>query len=122
MLRENIYREGGMVATVIILMSKQEQNKILLTDILYIMARTGIHQLNYAFWLGHFAKMASAEVFVFLDDAQMPVGPSYISRAQIKGRECAQWLTVPMRYIFGESINSVCFADKKWPRKHIATL
>jgi hypothetical protein len=86
------------------------------------MTRIAIHQPNYVPWLGYFAKMASADVFVFLDDAQMPGGQSYVSRVQIRRGEGGQWLTVPVRRIFGEPINSVWFADKKWPRKHIATL
>jgi hypothetical protein len=66
--------------------------------------------------------MALVDVFVFLDDAQMPGGQSYVSRVQIRGREGRQWFTIPHRRVFGETIRSVRFAEEKWPRKHIATL
>lgn len=86
------------------------------------MARIGIHQPNYAPWLGYFAKMASVDVFVFLDNAQMPIGRSYVSRVQVRGRAGAEWMSVPVQRVYGERINAVRVADQVWPRKHLAKL
>ena len=86
------------------------------------MTRVGIHQPNYAPWLGYFAKMASVDVFVFLDDCQMPGGASYVARVQVGGREGAEWMSVPVRRVFGEPINAVRFAEISWPRKHLSKL
>ena len=84
--------------------------------------RVGIHQPNYVPWLGYFAKMAFVDAFVFLDDCQMPIGRSYVSRVQVRGREGAEWMTVPVLRVSGEPINAVRFADSAWPRKHLAKL
>jgi hypothetical protein len=85
------------------------------------MVRIAIHQPNYAPWLGYFAKMASADVFVFLDDCQMPIGRSYVSRVQIRGREGAEWMTIPVQRSEGQAIRAVKFADRTWTRKHLGT-
>ena len=85
-------------------------------------SRIGIHQPNYAPWLGYFAKMASVDVFVFLDNCQMPIGRSYVSRVQVRGRDGPEWMTIPVLRTRGEPINAVRFADLGWPRKHLAKL
>lgn len=86
------------------------------------MVLVGIYQPNYAPWLGYFAKMASVDVFVFLDDCQMPLGRSYVSRVQIRGCNGGAWLSVPVRRSRGDSIDVVRFADCRWPKRHLATL
>lgn len=84
--------------------------------------RVGIHQPNYAPWCGYFTKMRHCDVFVFLDDAEMP-GHGYVNRTQIRGRESGQWLSVPTPACSeGQPIRDVAFADSKWPRKHVNTL
>lgn len=80
-----------------------------------------IHQPNYAPWLGYFAKMASANVFVFLNDVQYSKN-GYINRVQIDARGIAKWLTVPVSYDFGNSIDCVQVADSQWRRAHLDTL
>jgi hypothetical protein len=80
-----------------------------------------IHQPNYAPWLGYFAKMARADVFVLLDDAQFSKN-SYINRVQVDARGKARWLTVPVTYKFGDPVNRVRCADPNWPRSHGDTL
>jgi hypothetical protein len=80
-----------------------------------------IHQPNYAPWLGYFAKMARADVFVLLDDAQYTKN-SYINRVQIDAGGQARWLTVPVSYSFGDPINRVRTANENWPRAHGDTL
>jgi hypothetical protein len=86
------------------------------------LARIGIHQPNYAPWAGYFAKMASVDAFVFLDNCQMPIGRSYVSRVQIMGREGAEWMTVPVKRHEGRGITAVRFADGAWARKHLRTM
>jgi len=86
------------------------------------LVRVGIHQPNYAPWVGYFAKMASVDVFVFLDDCQMSIGRSYVSRVQVRGRGGAEWMTVPIQRNEGQRIRAVKFADSAWTRKHRGTL
>ena len=80
-----------------------------------------IHQPNYAPWLGYFAKMARADVFIFLDDAQYTKN-SYINRVQIDAGGIPRWLTVPVSYRFGDSIGAVRISDADWRRSHLDTL
>jgi hypothetical protein len=80
-----------------------------------------IHQPNYAPWLGYFAKLARADVFVLLDDAQYTKN-SYINRVQIDAGGAPRWLTVPVSYDFGDAINRVRAANESWPRAHCDTL
>jgi hypothetical protein len=66
--------------------------------------------------------MRNCDVFVFLDDAQMPGGQSYVYRTQIRGRQSTQWLSVPTRFHLGMAIRDAQFADPGWARKHLGTL
>jgi hypothetical protein len=54
-----------------------------------------IHQPNFMPWLGYFHKMRLVDVFVLLDDVQVPQGKSYASRALIKTNTGESWITVP---------------------------
>ena len=84
--------------------------------------RVAVHQPNYAPWCGYFAKMFASDAFVFLDDAQLPQGRSYVSRVKIaQGRDGEQWLTVPVRKGI-KPIREVEFADEPWADKHQRTL
>lgn len=84
--------------------------------------RVAVHQPNYAPWCGYFAKMFAADAFVFLDDAQLPQGRSYVSRVKIaSGQDADQWLTVPVRK-GAKAIREVDFADEPWAEKHRRTL
>jgi WbqC-like protein family len=84
--------------------------------------RVAVHQPNYAPWCGYFAKMFAADAFVFLDDAQLPQGRSYVSRVKIaQGQDADQWLTVPVRK-GAKPIREVELADEPWAEKHRRTL
>ncbi len=85
------------------------------------MTVVAIHQPNYAPWLGYFAKMAQADVFVFLDDVQYSKN-SYINRVQIDAGGKARWLTVPVSYRFGAPITDVRASDHDWRRSHLDAL
>ena len=84
--------------------------------------RVAIHQPNYAPWCGFFAKLKAADVLVLLDDAQMPRGRSYVSRAQVLGPDGPMWLTVPTHHAAHERILDVRLADAGFGRRHLATL
>ena len=84
--------------------------------------RVAVHQPNYAPWCGYFAKMLAADAFVFLDDAQLPQGRSFVSRVKIaKGHDADQWLTVPVRK-GAKPIREVEFAEEPWAERHRRTL
>lgn len=80
-----------------------------------------IHQPNYAPWLGYFHKLARADLFVFLDDAQFSKG-SYTNRVQILENGAPRWLTVPVRQALGTPINRVAVVRNDWARAHLDTL
>ncbi len=84
--------------------------------------RVAVHQPNYAPWCGFFAKLFASDAFVFLDDAQLPQGRSYVSRVKIaQGHDGEQWLTVPVSK-GARPIREVAFADEPWAEKHRRTL
>lgn len=84
--------------------------------------RVAVHQPNYAPWCGYFAKMFAADAFVFLDDAQLPQGRSYVSRVKVaRGQDGDQWLTVPVRK-GAKPIREVGLAAEPWAEKHRRTL
>ena len=80
-----------------------------------------IHQPNYAPWLGYFAKIARAGIFVFLDDVQYTKN-GYTNRVQINNNGRAHWLTLPVKVHLGDKIDAVSPAQTDWPEKHCATL
>ena len=54
-----------------------------------------MHQPNFLPWIGYFHKMAHSDVFVLLDDTQVPRGRSYATRTKIKTPDGTHWLTLP---------------------------
>jgi hypothetical protein len=56
-----------------------------------------IHQPNYLPWLGYFYKIHRSDVFVFLDNVQLPQGRSFVNRNKIKTAQNTLWLTVPCK-------------------------
>ena len=86
------------------------------------MTRVGIHQPNYAPWAGYFAKIASSDVFVFLDNVQMPKGRSYVYRTSVPAPDGTAWLSVPTSAPSGSPIDEVRFADDAWGTKHLDRL
>ena len=56
-----------------------------------------IHQPNFLPWLGYFDKLARADAFVLLDDAQFPKkGGTWINRVRMLVHGAPAWVTVPV--------------------------
>jgi len=80
------------------------------------------HQPQYLPWLGYFDKMAQADVFVLLDNVQFKKN-EWQNRNRIKGPSGPQWLTVPVRHKFPQSIAEVEVRESEpWRRKHLRAL
>lgn len=85
-----------------------------------------IHQPNFLPWLGYFAKIAKADVFVFLDDAQFPKkGGTWINRVKILDKGAAHWVTAPVdrAYSGTRAICHMQFSNgQNWRDKTISAL
>lgn len=85
--------------------------------------KVAVHQPNYIPWCGYFAKMMESDIFVFLDDVQLPRGRSWVSRTKIaSGPSGDRWLTVPIRKRGSPKINEVLIADPDWADRHLLTI
>ena len=91
-----------------------------------MMMRFAAHQPNFCPWVGYFVKLHAADIFVILDDVQMPGGQSYVSRSKIRGAGSAEetWLSVPTGSKFGTRISDVRIGtgDGKWKARHLNLL
>jgi hypothetical protein len=71
---------------------------------------------------GIFNKMKSADIFVFLDDAQYSDG-YYYNRNRIKTQNSTLMLTVPLLKSLGKKLNEIRIAtDIKWQKKHLKSI
>jgi len=80
-----------------------------------------IHQPNYLPWLGYFYKIARADTFVFLENAQFSKG-SYTNRVRILLDGEPRWLTQPIQHKFGQKIAEIKFSTSDWTHRNISTL
>lgn len=80
-----------------------------------------IHQPNYLPWMGYFAKLAQADLFVYLDDVQFSKN-GYTNRVQVLNGDRHYWLTVPVQVHLGDSIDAIMPAKPGWHRSHRDTL
>jgi hypothetical protein len=84
--------------------------------------KIAIHQPQYMPWMGYFHKMASADLFVLLDDVQFKKN-EWQHRNRIRNARGWQWLSVPTTFSFGQRINEVNVKnDKPWEEKHLRSL
>ena len=80
-----------------------------------------IHQPNYLPWLAYFHKIARADLFVFLDNVQFSKS-GYCNRVHVLLDGRRRWLTVPVSFAFGDSIDMVQLAQEDWTRRHLDAL
>jgi len=84
--------------------------------------KIAIHQPQYMPWVGYFHKMASADIFILLDDVQFKKN-EWQHRNRIRTSQGTQWLTVPNRYKFPQTIHEVPINnDTDWATKHLRSL
>lgn len=83
--------------------------------------RVAIHQPNFLPWPGYFAKMAQADRFVLLDDAQFSRN-NIINRVRILGPGAPRWLTVAVGGHLGDAIDAVRPADPAWAGRALSLL
>lgn len=85
-----------------------------------------IHQPNLLPWLGFFDKMARADAFVLLDDAQFPKkGGTWTNRVRMLVSREPAWVTVPVdrSYHGTRAINEMCIDESgPWRRKLVTTI
>lgn len=78
-----------------------------------------IMQPTYLPWIGYFALMDMADVFVFLDDVQLSK-QSWQTRNRIKGENGKElMLTVPIRHAGEQAIRDVEVDGTHWIAKHL---
>jgi hypothetical protein len=84
-----------------------------------------IHQPNFFPWLGYFHKMACADVFVLLDNVQLPkTGGSWANHVKVLIGGQPQWITCPILRGSGTQTIQEVRADEKqrWRTKIWRTL
>lgn len=82
-----------------------------------------IHQPNYLLFPGTLRKLLSCQIFVFLDNVQMPLGRSFRSRNRIKTKDGERWLTVPVQRKGVQNISDVLIDNSRdWQIKHWKTI
>lgn len=87
-----------------------------------------IHQPNFFPWLGFFDKLKQCDLFVFLNDAQMPKKEgSWVNRVQIISRGEPFWVTAPIKRP-PQGIQRICDVEivgnkfSRWREKFKRTL
>ena len=81
-----------------------------------------IHQPQYIPWIGYMNKIASADIFIFLDTVQFKKN-EWQNRNRIKTAKGWQWMTVPVCYHYPEQISEIKINNTvRWGRKHWQTL
>lgn len=84
--------------------------------------KCSIHQPQFLPWLGYLAKIARSDVFVFLDNVQFKKN-EFQNRNKIRIGDEAHWLTVPVSFQFGETLQQTRIGeDPHWRRKMRLTL
>lgn len=85
------------------------------------MVTAAIHQPHYLPYPGLMDKIARADVFVWLDDAQFSRG-GWHNRNRVKTAQSALTVTVPITRRPPAPLSATCIAGQGWRRRHHATL
>ena len=84
--------------------------------------KIAIHQPQYMPWSGYLHKMASVDLFIFLDDVQFKKN-EWQHRNRIRNAQGWQWLSVPNHYRFPERINEVEIErGSGWKEQHMKSI
>ena len=87
------------------------------------MSTAVILQPHYFPWMGVFEQIKLSDVYVHLDDVQLPQGRSFCSRVQLKTRHARIWLSVPIVRNGLQLIRDTRTDESQpWRRHHLATL
>ena len=82
-----------------------------------------IHQPNFFPWLGYFLKISRSDIFIFLDDVQIPNSSSYVNRTKLNINNKARWFTVPVKRLNSKQlINQSYYSNNIWKKKIISTI
>ncbi len=84
--------------------------------------RVGIHQPNYIPWLGYFTKIAYCDSFIFLDDAEISPGQSYVYRSMLRDENHTFWMSEPSTRHRQQKIMDVEFSNPKWAESHLSRI
>lgn len=79
--------------------------------------KAAMHQSQYLPWPPYFKKVAACDVFVLMDSVQYQKN-GVQNRNQVRGREGAFWLTVPVTGRLEDSIAAKPLAGGQWRAKH----
>jgi hypothetical protein len=79
--------------------------------------RIAILQSNYIPWKGYFDLIRAVDEFVLFDDVQY-TRQDWRNRNRIKTPRGPQWLTVPVKGRFGQTIAETVVAGPQWTRQH----
>jgi hypothetical protein len=86
------------------------------------MKKIAILQSNYIPWKGYFDLIASVDEFIIYDEMQYTKN-DWRNRNKIKTTNGIEWITIPVRVeSLSQRICDTQIFDKKWVKKHIATL
>jgi hypothetical protein len=81
-----------------------------------------ILQPQYLPWAGFFDQIRLCDIFVHLDDVQLPQGRHFTNRVQIKTAEGQQWLTMPIVHSSRSLIKDVQIDEMSgWRKTHLKT-